>query len=166
MQLQFTPISLEDKGKVLHLLKNAAEKIAQKQINHWQYWKNPSADKVRWVEEGIQQKQFYFISDITGGVLGMVRILDEDALYWGRRLDKARYVHSLVVKEKYNGKGIGAEVLSAIAANAKKEACQFIRLDADAGNPKLCTYYEELGFTSVGVKKIEQFVYNLYEKKI
>ncbi|UII34556.1 GNAT family N-acetyltransferase [Fulvivirga ulvae] len=165
MTIDFIPIKTDDKHTVLNLFKEAAEKIASMNIDHWQYWKNPPAEKVEWVEEGIRNNEFFFVKS-GGELIGMVRILEEDWLYWGEQKDKALYVHSLVVKEEYGGKGVGRDVLEKVENRAKAEGCKYLRLDADSKNHKLCGYYEKQGFKKVGIKEVTLSVSNLYEKEL
>jgi ribosomal protein S18 acetylase RimI-like enzyme len=166
MQIIFTPIQIRDKDKVLNLFKEAADKIFRMGIDHWQYWKNPPPEKIQWVEEGILNGEFFFTQNEGGETLGMVRVLQEDILYWGKQEEKAVYVHSLVVREQFKGQQIGKLVLQNIEKEAKNNNCRFIRLDADSKNPKLCTYYEKLGFELVGNKSLPMSIYNLYQKEI
>ncbi|KXN98913.1 GCN5 family acetyltransferase [Aequorivita aquimaris] len=166
MEFNFRKIEKKDKDKVLELFKEAAEKINKMNIDHWQYWKNPPKEKIEWVEEGILNNEFFFIKELNGKNIGMVRILDEDLLYWGKQKEKAKYVHSLVIKEDYNGKGLGTKILQKIETTAKTDNCKYLRLDADSKNPKLCQYYEKIGFEKMGIKELPLSNYNLYEKKI
>ncbi|CAL2060497.1 GNAT family N-acetyltransferase [Tenacibaculum sp. 190524A05c] len=166
MNITFQKIQIEDLNLVLGLFKTAAEKIAKKNVDHWQYWKNPPEEKISWVKNGIENDEFYFINDLNNYNIGMVRILSEDELYWGKQNIKAKYVHSLVIKEEFNGKGIGKIVLDEVEKNAKENGCVYLRLDAVAKNTKLCEYYENLGFIKVGIKEMPQSINNLYQKKI
>lgn len=166
MELIFKPIQIEDKIEVLKLFKSSAKKIRQMKINHWQYWLNPPSEKLKWLEEGILNQEYFFVENKNQDLIGMVRILDKDELYWGNQAKKAKYIHSLVVREEYNGKGFGAQILEKIEQDAKQEKCSYFRLDADSKNPKLCSYYENLGFKKVGCKTLSISTYNLYEKEI
>lgn len=166
MNITFQRIQIQDLNLVLELFKTAAEKIAKKNVDHWQYWKNPPEEKIKWVKNGIENDEFYFINDLNNYNIGMVRILNEDELYWGKQNIKAKYVHSLVIKEEFNGKGIGKIVLDEVEKNAKANGCVYVRLDAVAKNTKLCEYYENLGFIKVGIKEMPQSINNLYQKKI
>lgn len=166
MELSFKPIQDKDQTQVINLFKAAAHKINRMNIKHWQYWKNPPKEKLEWVEEGIKSQEYYFVKNQEEETIGMLRILDEDLLYWGQQSKKAKYIHSLVVVEKYNGKGIGKQIIDKVEKRAKKEHCQYLRLDADSKNPKLCRYYEKQGFKKVGTKQLPISTYNLYEKKI
>ena len=166
MIITFETIALKDLEIVLELFKNAAEKIEKMNVDHWQYWKNPPKEKIEWVEEGIEKNEFFFINESNGKNIGMVRVLDEDLMYWGKQKEKTKYIHSLVVKEEYNGKGIGSKVIHEIQKKAREENCKYLRLDADSKNVKLCQYYEKLGFKQVGTKRLPLSTNNLYQKEI
>lgn len=166
MHIQLMPINIIDKETVLSLFKEAAEKISRMEIDHWQYWKNPPKSKVEWVEEGIRNNEFFFIKNETDDLVGMVRILKEDLMYWGQQKEEALYVHSLVVRDAYNGNGIGKIVLEMVGEEAKWLNRKYLRLDADSKNSKLCTYYENMGFIKVGTKALPLSVNNLYEKAV
>lgn len=166
MKLHFKQIIISDLPKVLSLFKAAAEKIAMKKVDHWQYWKNPPQEKIDWVKDGISNHEFFFILNSDNDLIGMVRILEEDLLYWGEKDDHARYIHSLVVTDQFEGRGLGAQIIQMIEDNAQKENCQFIRLDCDAQNSGLCNYYEKLGFLKVGQKEMPLSLNNLYQKNL
>lgn len=166
MNLIFKLIKKENLHDVLALFKEAAEKIHKMNVDHWQYWKNPPLEKIEWVKEGISNNEFYFIKNNEDETVGMVRILDEDLLYWGKQIQKATYIHSLVIKEKYNGKGLGRLIIQKIEEEAKTAQIAFLRLDADRANHSLCNYYEKIGFKKVGIKETPLSVNNLYEKAL
>lgn len=166
MQIHLESINNTEINTVLNLFKAAAEKIEKLNIDHWQYWKNPPVEKVEWVREGLIKDEFYFVKNNDKEIMGMVRVMDEDLSYWGKRNEKAKYVHSLVVKEQFEGKGLGRRILSKIESLAKEDGCRFLRLDADAKNPKLCKYYEKQNFQKVGVKILPISTYNLYQKLV
>lgn len=162
MKIEFTPISLSNVDLVLTLFRDAAEQIAKKNIDHWQYWKNPPPEKINWVKEGIEHNEFFFIKNSHQNIAGMVRILEHDNLYWGENLDSARYVHSLVILDGF--KGLGKEVLQKIEQDSRNKGYDYLRLDCDSNNPRLCKYYEKQGFLQVGTKKLPLSTYRLYQK--
>ncbi len=166
MNIKFSQIEITEKEIVLALFKEAAIKIAKMNIDHWQYWKNPPLEKIEWVEEGIKNKEFYFIKKANNTTIGMVRILKEDLLYWGKQEEKSLYIHSLVVKDNPENKGIGKVILEQIESEAKNNGCKYIRLDADSKNPKLCYYYEKQGFEKVGIKELPLSINNLYQQEL
>jgi len=148
------------------LLKSASKTLQNKGVKQWDYWQNPPIEKINWVKEGFADNEFYFIENDDNTVIGMVRILEEDLTYWGKMNDNAKYVHSLIVDEKFSGNDIGSKVLIKIEQEAKTDNFDFLRLDCDASNDKLCAYYESQGFVNVGQKKLPLGVYNLYQKRL
>lgn len=151
---------------MLNLFKAAAEKINKLGIDHWQYWKNPPEEKINWIKEGIKKEEFYFIRMNNNNILGMLRIMNEDLTYWGKQDDKAKYIHSLVIKDKYSGLGIGNMAIQKVEVLAKNEKCKYLRLDADSQNLKLCTYYEKQGFKHVGLADVLPSPCILFEKEL
>lgn len=166
MNIKFSQIKITEKKIVLDLFKEAAIKIEKMNIDHWQYWKNPPKEKIEWIEEGIKNKEFYFIKNTDSTTIGMVRILKEDLLYWGKQKGKSLYIHSLVVKDNNENKGIGKIILEQIKNDAKNKGYKYLRLDADSKNPKLCYYYEKQGFEKVGIKELPLSINNLYQKEL
>lgn len=148
------------------ILKAAAESLAKRNINQWQYWKNPPIEKVNWVKEGFLKQEFFFIENEQAGILGMVRILEEDILYWGQKEDNAKYIHSLVVLDKFAGHKIGHRVIESIKKDADHHHYDYLRLDCDSTNKRLCSYYEKQGFQLVKEINLELSTYNLYELKL
>ncbi|WP_272151004.1 GNAT family N-acetyltransferase [Tenacibaculum aiptasiae] len=166
MFIEFCQIEIKNKDVVLSLFKEAAIKIAKMNVDHWQYWKNPPLEKIKWVEEGIENKEFYFIKNTDNETIGMVRILEEDLLYWGKQEDKSLYIHSLVVREQFNKKGVGKIILNKVESLAQQKQYKYLRLDAVSTNTKLCKYYEKQGFNKVGTKELKDTVNNLYQREV
>ncbi|WP_420552020.1 GNAT family N-acetyltransferase [Tenacibaculum aiptasiae] len=166
MFIEFCQIEINNKDVVLSLFKEAAIKIAKMNVDHWQYWKNPPLEKIKWVEEGIENKEFYFIKNTDNETIGMVRILEEDLLYWGKQEDKSLYIHSLVVREQFNKKGVGKIILNKVENLAQQKQYKYLRLDAVSTNTKLCKYYEKQGFNKVGTKELKDTVNNLYQREV
>jgi len=149
-----------------NLLKASADFLKKKNINQWAYWLNPPMEKTQWVEDGFNKKEFYFIENKKKEILGMVRILKEDLIYWGEMNDTASYIHSLVIKRRFSGKNIGSKVIDKIGKNASKNGIKYLRLDCDASNSKLCHYYESKGFNKIKSIRLPLGEYNLYQKNI
>ncbi|MBJ2173456.1 GNAT family N-acetyltransferase [Aureibaculum sp. A20] len=156
----------DDIQTAFDLLKLASKTLEAKKINQWKYWQDPPVEKIKWVKEGFLNKECYFIKNENNAVMGMVRILEEDLSYWGAMNDKSKYIHSLVIDKAFSGNNLGKQVILLIEENAKKNNFEYLRLDCDATNTKLCTYYENLGFILVGEKQLPLGIYNLYQKVI
>ena len=148
----------------IELHQSAASTLAKKNISQWDYWMNPPQEKILWIKEGFNKKEFYLIKNSIGELTGMVRIMNKDMLYWGEMNDKAIYIHSLIIKEEFKGHKIGQKVINQIKVNAKNKGVNWMRLDCDSSNKKLCKYYENIGFQKAGVKQLNLGNYNLYQK--
>jgi hypothetical protein len=163
MNLIFRLAKKHESPVALELLKSAAEWLQSNQVNQWQFWLDPPKEKIDWVEEGFVKNEFFFIES-SGETIGMFRLLREDTLYWGKRTDNARYLHSFVIVKKFAGNNIGKNVLDKIAMDVRKEGVFILRLDCNAANDKLCKYYENQDFKKVGEKQMQHSLNNLYEK--
>ncbi len=166
MEITFKKAAKADIELLLQVLKGAAQKISKKGVDHWQYWIDPPIEKISWVKEGIENGEYFFMSH-RGDPLGIIRIMDQDLVYWSasQNRERAKYIHSLVIFEAHNGKGIGQKVIDAVASLARKEGCLYLRLDCDANNSKLCQYYEKQGFTKVMTKRFPYSINKLYERE-
>jgi len=157
---------IAESNKAFELLKSASKTLERKNVKQWDYWQNPPTEKVKWVEEGFSNKEFHFIENNIGELMGMVRIMEEDLNYWGVMNDKAKYIHSLVIHEDFSGHNLGTEVVKNIENDAKNDNYDYLRLDCDSTNHILCKYYEKQGFVKVGQKQLPLGDYNLYEKEL
>lgn len=149
----------------LNLLKLASIDLQNRVIDQWAYWQNPDDDKINWIKDGFKKNEFYFIEQ-KENIIGMVRLLNEDLLYWGVQSSKALYIHSLVVDPKYRGMKIGLIVMTKIEQKALKNNINLLRLDCVATNKGLCHYYENQGFVKVRTIQMPHSQNNLYEKII
>lgn len=166
MEFKLRKAKITELDKALNFFKAAAESIAKKNIDHWQYWKNPPQEKVAWVQEGFEKEEFFFIENLQKDSIGMLRIMEEDLTYWGKMPNTAKYIHSLVVLDEFQGKNVGKIILKKVAKIARKQGFEYLRLDCEAKNTKLCQYYEQQDFTKIGTQKVFDSTYNLYQKKL
>jgi L-amino acid N-acyltransferase YncA len=166
MQLQFQQATIDELPAILSFLKEAALWLQEKKINQWAYWLQPPADKLLWISEGINNGEFYFVTNAQHERIAIFRLMNKDELYWGKRNDNAIYVHSLVVSRNVLGNNIGKTILETIANDAIKKGVHLFRLDCNAANKNLCNYYESLGFVKVAEKQMPYSLNNLYEKAI
>lgn len=166
--VQFKQARLSELSVALQLLKEAAEWLQTKNTKQWNFWINPPAEKIAWIKEGFENREFYFVYQ-GGELAGMFRLMYYDEKYWGSRpdkFDKAAYVHSLTVRLDFKGNGFGSLILKMIEKKLTEENIYKFRLDCMKNNIGLCSYYEKYGFQKVGEVKMSWAVQNLYEKKL
>jgi ribosomal protein S18 acetylase RimI-like enzyme len=156
---------LAETTTALALLKSAAATLQLKGIDQWSIWLDPTVEKIKWVEDGFANGEFYFIL-INEQIAGMYRLLTADELYWGPQDVEARYIHSLVVLNEYAGQQIGRRVLEQLITESREAGIPLFRLDCNAANNALCNYYEQLGFRQVGLKQMPHSLNCLYELQL
>ena len=89
MDFSLRTVYTTEKKIVFNLLTAAAKTLAKKKVNQWQYWQNPPIEKVKWVEDGIEKKEYFFIENVNRQIMGVVRVANNDLIYWGEMNDKA-----------------------------------------------------------------------------
>jgi ribosomal protein S18 acetylase RimI-like enzyme len=165
MTLQFKQAIIDDSEKVLSLFKVAAEAIQKRGLNQWQHWLNPPEDYVNWVQNGLNNSEYFFVEK-ENELVGMFRLMETDEEYWGKNDDSARYIHSFVTLPEYAGQGIGSSVLRMIAEQVAAQNIPLLRLDCKADNVALVSYYERQGFTKVRLQEMPHYAVQLFEKRL
>lgn len=163
--MEFIQATKTDLKTILTLLKKASIALENKNIHQWKYWQNPPKDKVKWLEDGILNNEFFFVHQ-QSQLIGMFRLLFNDELYWGKQKEIAGYIHSLVIKTEFKGQQFGSKIVFAIEKQLKLKGIQLVRLDCVANNHRLCSYYEKIGFEKVGEVQMPFSLNNLYQKKL
>ncbi|MBV9661303.1 MAG: GNAT family N-acetyltransferase [Acidimicrobiales bacterium] len=123
-------------------------------------------DAARWMtERGIDQWPDPFPRDLLAGsvhrqetytarqadqLVGTIALYREDERFWGHRPPDALYVHRLCVARDRAGRGLGAVLLEWAGRQAHAQRRSWLRLDTGAGNTKLRSFYENLGFIHQG----------------
>jgi ribosomal protein S18 acetylase RimI-like enzyme len=135
-----------------------------KKVAHSDYaWgKDGDGFSERWVLNNVSQKEVYVVEQ-DGTSVGTFSLDWDDERHWGLQEPIAGYVHGLCVRKGFNGCGFGRFMIDWCADKVSALNRRFVRLDCDAGNAKLCAYYESLGFVRVGLKT-DGYTWSLYEK--
>ncbi|HEU5420556.1 MAG TPA: GNAT family N-acetyltransferase [Streptosporangiaceae bacterium] len=99
--------------------------------------------------QAARDRELYLIC--SGQVLaGTVRIQLADERVWGRDDGTAVYCHSLAIRRRHSGQGLGGAALNAAQELGAALDRPVLRLDCMASNSGLRRYYEELGFQGRG----------------
>ena len=168
MEIKFIQALSSELGDALYFFKLASQNLSDKNVDQWSYWVDPPEEKIKWVKEGFEKGEFFFVYDLKGTKIAMFRLLNTDTLYWGKKgLEKSvRYIHSFVVLPAYSGRGKGKTIMFQIIDRLQQENVHKLRLDCDGANQRLCQYYENYGFIKVGEKTTNYSVNNLYEMSL
>ncbi len=163
--LKFIQALPHEYNTALDLYYKAAAKLRDKKINHWQFWLAPSQEKIDMVIYGFANREYYFVYDGEGDRVGMFRLMNRDPYFWGDMDEYGWYIHALVTDPKYSGQHIGKNIILQIQELAAEQKINLLRLDCNAANDFLCSFYENLGFIKKGQKQVPQSLNNLYEKR-
>jgi GNAT superfamily N-acetyltransferase len=109
-----------------------------------------------------------YAARIGNEIVATFELAWEDERMWGPQPPDAGYIHRLAVKDGWHGHDLGGQIIEWSAREIKRRGRQFLRLDSDERNTKLCAYYERNGFKQVGQKLIpdqKDYLANLYERR-
>lgn len=163
--LAIEPATPAEVDVVLGVLNDAAQWTVDRGAAGWR----PGIWTTRWLLEGIERGET-FLARRDGTVVATITLQWSDPLFWGERPPDAGYVHRLAVTSDAHGEGIGRRLVEWAERVTVSRGRPFLRLDTAYENPKLCAYYEALGFAFRGEKTLTgdwgSYHYALYEKRI
>lgn len=111
----------------------------------------------------IAEGQF-FIAEVDGIAAGMVRFQLADLQFWpDMPQDDSAFVHRLVVRRAFKGRGISTALLEWSVARARSLGKRFLRLDCDAQRTKLRALYETFGFRLHSYRQVGSYYVARYE---
>ena len=139
-----------------------AEIRAWLQVKGLKQWQtpHPRATLEREIERGE-----VFVLHTDAGLTGCVTLTFERDSYWPTPAN-ALYLHRLAVRKSHSGAGFGKELLKSAIAETTRRGIPLLRLDCLATNAVLKAYYENEGFTYVGLGYEGQTGYHLFEMPI
>lgn len=108
---------------------------------------------------------YTYVAEREGTIAGKITLQVHDSL-WSNRPGEALYVHGLTVRRSFAGREIGRAMLRWAEEQARARGKTYLRLDCNADNPALRSYYERAGFTPRGDVALAHRVASLYEKDL
>ena len=106
----------------------------------------------------------FFLATIAGEVAGAIRFQLEDPRFWPDRPEgEAAFVHRLVVRRAFKGRGVARALLEWAIGHARACDRGRLRLDCDADRPKLRALYESCGFRLHSYRQVGPYYVSRYE---
>jgi GNAT superfamily N-acetyltransferase len=106
----------------------------------------------------------FFLAVIDGEPAGAIRFQLEDTLFWpDRPSGEAAFVHRLVVRRAFKGRGVARALLEWAVGHAGANGRGLLRLDCDANRPKLRALYESCGFRLHSYRQVGPYYVSRYE---
>lgn len=139
-----------DLDRIILIANACAAKLITENIYQW----NESYPNLATFERDIHQKTL-FVYEKDNIILGCVVITSEmDSEYkevkWRTPNGQNYYIHRLAVHPDSQGKGIAKKLMQFAKELSEKEEKVSLRLDTFSGNSKNQSFYESLGYISVG----------------
>jgi GNAT superfamily N-acetyltransferase len=125
-------------------------------------WEDGELDPGR-VAADVTGGQFH-LAEIGGEPAGAIRFQLEDALFWpDRPAGEAAFVHRLVVRRAFKGRGVSRALLAWAVSHAREHGRRLLRLDCDADRAKLRALYESCGFRFHSYRQVGPYYVSRYE---
>ena len=106
----------------------------------------------------------FHVAVIDGQPAGAIRFQLEDALFWpDRPAGEAAFVHRLVARRAFKGRGVARALLEWARGHARARGRGLLRLDCDADRPKLRALYESCGFRLHSYRQVGPYYVSRYE---
>ena len=99
-----------------------------------------------------------------GEAIAVLVLQWSDPIFWpGVAAGSSGFIHKLAVRRAWAGKGIARKMVEWAARRCRERDADYLRLDCSADRPRLCSFYEQIGFRLVGRRMIESYDTALYE---
>lgn len=110
------------------------------------------------------EKGMFFVAERESEVAGVVKFQLEDPLFWPDvPPGEAAYVHRLAVRRKFAGGMVSTALLQWAVERTRQLERPFLRLDCEAGRPKVRAVYERFGFRHHSDRQVGPYFVARYE---
>lgn len=151
-----------DAALVSSLLVEAATWIASRGLPLWSI----EELSLEAIAPDVAAGSFILASVGTEGVATARLTLDDPACWPDAVPGVAVYVHRVAVRRAWAGRGLAGMMLAWCDRHAERLGCGLVRLDCDAGRPKLRALYEELGFQYHSERNVGRHTVARYERNV
>jgi ribosomal protein S18 acetylase RimI-like enzyme len=124
-----------------------------------------ASDYVESTLELIQMtwEQFAHLFRTVGQVYGICQDGQLAGFYWVEEREQVLHVHGLLLREKFQGKGIGTQVLEMLATQYR-DSVRTIELGVHTSNERARALYERLGYQIV--KTLDDLEFYIMQKQL
>lgn len=109
----------------------------------------------------------FCIGNVNGEAAAAMILQWYDQKFWPDiKQNQSGFVHKLCVRREFAGMNLSREMIDYAANECRKRSIEYLRLDTDGSNRRLCSLYENLGFVKAGRKLMNTIDYALYELRL
>ena len=149
MALQYRIATKQDVPKIAQILTDCATHFTNRGIVSW----GPIPFPEEIVAETVERKETYVV-EREDETVATFRLVWSDPTLWGVQPPVAGYLHKFAVGRRFAHQGIGPSILRWVEDQVAKNGRFFLRLDCQAHNESIITYYIEHGFKRVKIAHI------------
>jgi GNAT superfamily N-acetyltransferase len=162
MNIQIRQAEVRDTERVSSVLIEAADWLRERGIPMWRA-DELSPDRI---DADVVRGDF-FVAEVGEEIVGTAKFQLKDDLLWPDvPADEAAFVHRLAVRRSYAGGHISGLLLRWAADRARRYCRRFLRLDCDAGRPRLSAVYERFGFRYHSNRQVGPYLVARYEREL
>jgi GNAT superfamily N-acetyltransferase len=159
MEAEIRQAQPADAPVIEEMLREAARWVDALGVVMWEEGELDCSRIAREVAEGQ-----FFIAEVGGVPAGAIRFQLLDRLFWpDLAQDESAFIHRLVVKRAFKGRGVSTALLAWSAARARAIGKRFLRLDCDAQRTRLRALYERFGFRFHSYRQVGSYYVARYE---
>jgi GNAT superfamily N-acetyltransferase len=148
-----------DAGAIEAMLREAALWVDALGVVMWEEGELDPSHIAAEVEAGQ-----FVVAEIGGDLAGAIRFQLDDPLFWpDLPPGRSAFVHRLVVRRAFKGRGISQALLAWAVNEARTEGRDALRLDCDADRVKLRALYEAFGFRLHSHRQVGPYYVSRYE---
>lgn len=102
-----------------------------------------------------------------GDVSAAAMILQwRDPFFWPHAEDDSVFIHKLAVRRHFAGTGAASRLVAWAKEEALRHGKRYLRLDCAGDRPKLCSFYERIGFRQIDRRMLGTFDLAFYELEL
>ncbi|MGA7923044.1 MAG: GNAT family N-acetyltransferase [Thermoplasmata archaeon] len=129
-------------------------------------WPRPFPSEI--LQRSADRGELFLAETASHEIAGTLTLQWEDPLFWGVQPPVAGYLHRLALRRAFAGQGLGRRMIQWAEERVRERGREFLRLDCDAENARIRSYYEalEFRFVSDAEKPGVPFRCALYQKRV
>ncbi len=103
----------------------------------------------------------------VGGESAVAMILQwTDPFFWPQAQDDSAFIHKLSVRRHFAGTGAAGQLVEWAKQEAARRGKCYLRLDCAGDRPKLCSFYERIGFQQTDRRMVGDLDIAFYELQL
>jgi GNAT superfamily N-acetyltransferase len=159
MQISVRQAGSADVSTVEEVLREAASWLEKRGDPLWLPAEFARSDIEAHVGEGL-----YYLAEVNGDAAGTFRLQLTDPEFWPDvPPHESVFVHRLAVRRQYSGGRVSTAMLAWAAERGTQLGRSYLRLDCEAGRPRLRAVYEAFGFRHHSDRQVGPFFVHRFE---